>query len=130
MTATTEAGSMADIPPGRIPDSEKECTYCGALYHKRCMHCHRAGEPYTYHGIEFDGLTAYKGEKLCPGCRDAIMAVEGVNIHVVGRGGIDHVYNSVRDADLVTPIAAAYRYADWNSEQMRATRRQLRKHKS
>jgi hypothetical protein len=100
-------------PPGQLPDSALECTYCGLPYHKRCMHCHRPGVPYVYHGIEFDGLTAYKGERLCPGCRDAIMAVEGVDIRVTGMGGIDFVHNTVRDADMVTPIAAAYRYADY-----------------
>jgi hypothetical protein len=79
------------------------------------MHCHRPGQPYEYRGITFDGLTAYKGEKLCDSCRDRIMAAEGVSIrHVDPLRGIDHVCNTVRDADLVTPIAARYRpeYAD------------------
>lgn len=103
-------------PPGQLADAELECTACGKPYHRQCMHCHRPGVPYVYHGIEFDGLTAYKGERLCPGCRDAIMAVEGVNIRVTDPlRGIDYVHNTVRDAGMVTPIAAAYRpeYADY-----------------
>jgi hypothetical protein len=91
------------IPPGRLPDSAKTCTYCGEPYHGRCMHCHRAGVPYEYRGVTFDGLTAYKGEKLCPACRDAIMAVEGVDILVVDdRPSIPpYVVNTVRDRDVV-----------------------------
>jgi hypothetical protein len=102
-------------PPGLKRDDELECTYCGEPYHQRCMHCHRPGKPYEYRGQQFDGLIAYKGERLCKGCCEAVSAIEGINIRVVDRGGVDYVYNTVRDADLVTPIAAAYRYADYRA---------------
>jgi hypothetical protein len=117
-----------DRPPGRKADAELECTHCGEPYHKRCMHCHRPGVPYEYRGVTFDGLTAYRGERLCKSCLDAAMKAEGTNIRVTDElRGIDTVYNSVRDADLVTPIAAAYRYPDWNSKQCRDVRKQLRR---
>jgi hypothetical protein len=79
------------------------CGYCGEEYHGRCTGCHRPGEPYEYRGIIFDGLCAYKGERLCPACRDASMAAEGVNILVTDdRPGMpDFVYNTVRDRDTV-----------------------------
>jgi hypothetical protein len=112
-----------DRPPGLKQDHELECTLCGEPYHKRCMHCHRQGEPYEYRGIQFDGLVAYKGERLCKGCYEAVSAIEGINIRVIDPlRGIDYVHNSVRDADLVTPIAAAYRYRDYP----RAPRRRRR----
>lgn len=80
-----------------------ECGYCGEPYHGRCTSCHRPGVPYEYHGITFDGLCAYRGERLCPVCRDARMDTEGVNILVVdGRPSIPpYVYNTVRDRDTV-----------------------------
>jgi len=109
-------------PPGIKRDDELECTLCGEPYHKRCMHCHRPGEPYEYKGIQFDGLVAYRGERLCKGCYEVISSAEGINIRVIDRGGIDYVYNSVRDADLVTPIAAAHRYADFPRSRRRKTR--------
>lgn len=40
-----------------------------------CTSCGRPGEPYEYKGIEFDGLCAWKGERLCHGCRDARMSL-------------------------------------------------------
>lgn len=110
-------------PPGRKRDDELECTFCGEPYHKRCMHCHRPGEPYEYRDQQFDGLIACKGERLCRGCYEAISAIEGINIRVIDRGGIDYVYNSVRDADLVTPVAAAYRYADYRPANRRRKNR-------
>jgi len=35
-----------------------------------CDHCSRPGTPYEYHGQTFDGLTASRGEVLCPTCLD------------------------------------------------------------
>jgi hypothetical protein len=104
---------MALVATVRPEDADRECTYCGEPYHLRCAHCHRPGTPYEYKGEVYDGLTAYKGEKLCSACLDAAGAAEGVNIHVIDRGGVDYVTNTVRDADLATPIAAAYRYPDY-----------------
>lgn len=84
-------------------DNDVECGYCGGPFHGRCTSCHRPGIPYEYRGITFDGLTAYRGERLCPACRDARMAAEGVNILVVDdRPTVpDYVYNTVRDRDTV-----------------------------
>jgi hypothetical protein len=69
----------------------------------RCAHCGRPGQPYTYKGIEFDGLCAFKGERLCPACRDARTDAEGVSILVVDdRPSIPpYVVNTVRDKDVV-----------------------------
>jgi hypothetical protein len=79
------------------------CGFCGEPYHSRCTYCHRAGVPYTYHGIEFDGLCAYRGDRLCPACRDARMETEGVDILVVDdRPSVPpYVINTVRDRDTV-----------------------------
>lgn len=103
---------MALVAVVRPEDAGRECTYCGEPYHLRCAHCHRAGEPYEYKGQVYDGLIARKGEKLCRSCADTIGAVEGVDFTVVDHGREIHC-NTVRDADLVTPIAAAYRYPDY-----------------
>jgi hypothetical protein len=42
-----------------------------------CIACGRAGEPYVYHDLEFDGLCAWHGEKICPSCRDARLELLG-----------------------------------------------------
>lgn len=86
-----------------LRDEDVICTYCGDPYHKRCTWCHRPGVPYEYKGITFDGLCAYRGERLCPACRDHRMATEGVNILVVDdRPSIPpYIYNTVRDRDVV-----------------------------
>ena len=41
-----------------------------------CDHCSRAGIPYRYHGRNFDGLHANRGERLCPACLDVALQVE------------------------------------------------------
>jgi hypothetical protein len=38
-----------------------------------CTGCGRLGKPYTYRGEEFDGLTAFHGERFCPSCRNAAL---------------------------------------------------------
>lgn len=77
------------------------CLYCGEPFHGRCTSCHRPGVPYEYRGLAFDGLCAYRGERLCPACRDARTEAEGVDILVVdGRPSIPpYVTNTVRDRD-------------------------------
>jgi uncharacterized protein CbrC (UPF0167 family) len=84
-------------------DADVECTFCGEKFHGRCTHCHRPGVPYQYRGQTFSGLCAFEGERLCPACRDAKSAAEGVNILVTDdRPGMpDYVYNTVRDRDTV-----------------------------
>lgn len=39
-----------------------------------CTACGRPGRPYVYRGRTFDGLTACRGERLCPPCTDAELA--------------------------------------------------------
>jgi hypothetical protein len=69
----------------------------------RCTECGAAGEPYEYRGRVFDGLTAYRGERLCRVCRDERMDVEGVNILVVDdRPGMEpYVWNTVADREKI-----------------------------
>ena len=85
-----------------MDDADVQC-WCGEAFHGVCTSCHRAGVPYTYHGIEFSGLCAYKGERLCGACRDARMETEGTDILVVDDrpGMAPFVYNTVRDRDTV-----------------------------
>jgi hypothetical protein len=86
-----------------VLDTEVTCTYCGEPYHGRCTWCHRPGVPYEYHGQAFSGLCAYRGDRLCPSCRDARMAAEGTDVLVVDDrpGMAPYVYNTVRDRDTV-----------------------------
>lgn len=71
---------------------------------KRCDWCDTPARPYEYRGRKFSGLTAFKGDKLCPACRDQRMNDEGVNILVhddrptIG----SYVRNTVRDAGKIT----------------------------
>ncbi|MBF6333659.1 hypothetical protein [Nocardia transvalensis] len=37
---------------------------------KRCDHCDAPGIPYEYKGRQFSGLTANRGERLCPRCSE------------------------------------------------------------
>src|SRR5260370_38689134 len=48
----------------------------------RCTWCGRAGRPYEYKGVKFDGLTDFKGDRLCPACRDAKSTAEGIPVLV------------------------------------------------
>lgn len=66
-----------------------------------CTGCGRYGVPYEHRGLLFGGLCAYRGERLCPGCRDARMAETGVSILVVSYQPQipPHVVNTVRDRD-------------------------------
>lgn len=68
-----------------------------------CSHCGHGGEPYEHRGVKFDGLHAYRGERLCLRCSDAQMDAEGVNILVVDdRPSIPpYVVNTVQDRDVV-----------------------------
>jgi predicted RNA-binding Zn-ribbon protein involved in translation (DUF1610 family) len=109
---------MALLAVVRPEDADRECTFCGEPYHLRCAHCHRPGVPYEYKGQVYDGLIAYKGEKLCRSCEETISAIEGVNFIVVDHGQ-EFLHNTVRDADLVTPIAAEYRYPDYRRPRRR-----------
>lgn len=83
-------------------DADVTC-FCGAPFHGRCTWCHRPGIPYEYRAQVFDGLCAFKGERLCPACRDQRMETEGVNILVTDdRPTVpDFIYNTVRDRDTV-----------------------------
>ena len=42
----------------------------------RCDHCNRAGVPYEYKGLTFCGLSANRGQRLCPACLDAALEAE------------------------------------------------------
>jgi hypothetical protein len=65
-----------------------------------CDHCGRPGQPYTYRGLEFDGLHANRGERLCSPCLNAAVDADGVNIRVSEPDrGIEYTYNTVRDRD-------------------------------
>jgi hypothetical protein len=72
-----------------------------------CSGCGRRGVPYEHRGLLFGGLCAYRGERLCPPCREAAMAGTGVSILPVDsrwRPAVPpHVVNSVRDRDTVFP---------------------------
>ncbi len=60
-----------------------------------CSRCGHSGIPYEYHGIQFDGLTAYKGERLCHSCTDAAMDADGINITLINpRNGDTDVQNT------------------------------------
>jgi hypothetical protein len=71
---------------------------------KRCDHCNAFGQPYTYRGRRLSGLTAYRGERLCPACTDR--ALQADLDEPVG-------WAQVPAREYVTPIAAKYRYRDW-----------------
>ncbi len=66
-----------------------------------CTGCGRHGVPYEHRGITFGGLCAYRGDRLCPACRDARMADSGVDILVASyqQQIPPHVVNSARDRD-------------------------------
>ncbi len=66
-----------------------------------CDHCGRPGQPYTYRGIEFDGLHANRGDRLCSRCLQAAVDRDGVNIRVRTRSATEYVVNTVRDRDRV-----------------------------
>jgi hypothetical protein len=70
----------------------------------RCTWCEAVGTAYEYHGRAYDGMTAYRGERLCPACRDARMASEGVDILVRPDGPWREpfVVNTVADRDKIT----------------------------
>lgn len=63
----------------------------------RCTWCDRPGVPYEYHGQWFDGLCAYKGDRLCPSCRDARVYEEGVNIREVNPLNGDELITNTAD---------------------------------
>jgi hypothetical protein len=68
-----------------------------------CTDCRRPGEPYDNNGVHFDGLLAYKGDRVCSPCASARMDVEGVDILVQDDrpGRMPYVHNTVRDADKI-----------------------------
>ena len=93
--------TAAESLPTIVPDP----TCFGA-----CTGCGRHGVPYEHRGLRFGGLCAYRGERLCPACRDAALEDQGVDILVVSYQPQvpPHVVSSVRDRDtvfigLVTP---------------------------
>lgn len=43
---------------------------------KRCDHCNRPGLPYEYKGRIFSGLTANRGDRVCPWCLDIALKAE------------------------------------------------------
>lgn len=67
-----------------------------------CTGCGRQGVPYEHRGLLFGGLCAYRGERLCPACRDACVAETGVSILVVSYQPQipPHVVNSAEDQDV------------------------------
>ena len=80
----------------------------------RCTFCRRPGVPYVYRGIRFDGLCAFKGERLCPACRDEYSKSEGVTITISCKtcNRSRTVNTADMDPDAVTPRAWAYRCCD------------------
>jgi hypothetical protein len=50
-----------------------------------CTGCDRPGVPYIYRDIQFDGLHAYHGERLCSACLRQGMEQNGVTIRVEDR---------------------------------------------
>lgn len=71
-----------------------------------CNDCGRPGEPYEYQGVNWDGLIAYRGDRVCKACAKAREDVEGVDILVVDdRPGVgSYVYNTVRDRDKISVV--------------------------
>lgn len=67
-----------------------------------CTGCGCPGVPYEHRGITFDGLCAFRGERLCPACRDACLEDGGVNILVASYQPQipPHVINTARDRDV------------------------------
>ena len=63
----------------------------------KCDGCGRRGKPYTYHDIEFDGLTAVRGERLCPGCAAESVRTDGVNISSRTWVGAPEVVSNTRE---------------------------------
>ena len=70
----------------------------------RCTGCGQPGTAYEYQGRAYDGLTAYRGARLCAACRDTRMASEGVDILVRPDGPWrePYVVNTVADRDKIT----------------------------
>jgi hypothetical protein len=69
-----------------------------------CLDCGRRGVPYEHRGITFGGLCAYRGERLCPACRDARMAETGVTIRAEDRFRfLAYAVNSRDDRDSWFP---------------------------
>lgn len=95
-----------------------------------CSWCGRAGEPYEYRGVKFDGLTACEGDRLCKRCVDVYHDNAPLLVEAVVQTG---AVRSSRVYDLnpntwdwseknipgcagqppVTAIAAEYRYKDY-----------------
>lgn len=87
-TLTAAIQAAADDDHGRAP---------------RCAYCGRPGRPYEHRGVTFDGLTCYRGERLCPACSQARMDSDGVNIRVdPGSDRIPYTVNTRDHAGLVT----------------------------
>ncbi|MBR7830451.1 hypothetical protein KDK95_29390 [Actinospica sp. MGRD01-02] len=99
---------------GRLQAALEACAYrfrldpAGALVpvpaYSKCTACANPGTAYEYKGRAYDGLTAYRGERLCAACRDARMASEGVDILVRPDGPWrePYLFNTVADRDKVT----------------------------
>lgn len=72
----------------------------------RCTWCGRGGVPYVHRGVTFDGLSAFRGERLCPACSYARIDAEGINVLVIDTRRPQNrpfTWNSVRDADMAYP---------------------------
>lgn len=87
----------------------------------QCTTCATEGTPYEYSGRAYDGLTVYRGERLCPACRDARESVDGVNIRVRPDGPWREpfIYNTVADRDK----ASLWLPAEWRGADGRDLRR-------
>lgn len=105
----------------RVADAEHErqpvCSWCG-----------NPGEPYEYHGVRFDGLTACEGDRLCSRCQRTyllntpLLVEERVRADLPGRlydlnpGTAAWSEQNIPGCHGEPPapvIAAAYRYRDY-----------------
>jgi hypothetical protein len=84
-----------------------------------CTVCGCAGVPYEHRGIRFDGLTACRGDRLCPACVDSYLKETPLLITEIDHG-VSRTYDinpntaTEETEPPVRAIAAAYRYADWS----------------
>lgn len=76
-----------------------------------CQRCGQPGEPYTYRGIEFDGLHSNRGERLCSVCLWADVESTPIRILVVDdRPSVPpYVWDSIEDRDKIRIFLPAER---------------------
>src|SRR5260370_37463460 len=94
----------------------------------RCTWCGRAGRPYEYKGVKFDGLTDFQGERLCPACRDEKSAAEGIQVLVdPGSYRIPYVVTIGRPQDADRVIIEAWFGDGRDKPSPRRKRKRLRR---